>query len=226
VSVPLVSLDDVKVHLPIRANVTEYDSRLSMLILTATRQIETAVEREFHAAAREEIFGTPDTVSYGYDFAGTTNESGILQRSRPARYALKTLNITPATLEVFYDASGEFAADTKVDAKNIVLDKEKGHLTVTFPMRRTVAGLKVVYTGGYESAGSPASLSASIPIDVKMACISQVLFLHTRMDAMNVGRTSEKKEGEGANMFSVSGGLTPEASALLGRYRAMRMSLD
>lgn len=222
---PLISLDDLKAHLPIRAGFTEYDARLSMLILTATKQIETATEREFERTARSQVFGTPSTITYGYDFAGTTNESGLLERARPARYTLQTINIDPNSLSVFYDPSGAFTADTQIDASNLSLDTTKGLLSVRAGMNRTVDGLRVDYTGGYV-AGADGTLSASIPIDLKMACVSQALFLHTRMDAMNVGRDSEKKEGEGANRFNVRGGLTPEASSLLVRYRALRVSLD
>lgn len=221
---PLISLDDVKVHLPIRAGVTEFDSRLTQLILTASHQIETATEREFAEAARVEIRGTPNTISYGYDFAGTTNDSGLLQRSRPARYSLETVNIDVNTVEVYYDPSGVFGADTLVDSQYVHVDSAKGHITVRHPMARTIDGLKIAYTGGYAVADG--TLSDSIPGDLKMAAISQTLFLHTRLNAMNVGRMAEKKEGEGANTFSVPGGLTPEAQALLVRYRPIRMSLD
>lgn len=223
---PLVSLEDVKAHLPIRTGVTDYDARLSLLILTATSQIEDATEREFHEATRTQDFGTPQTASYDYDFGGTANESGLVQVARPANFTLKTVNIDPNTLSVYYDPSRAFGADTLVDPANYVLDAAKGFLSVRIPMTRTVAGLRVVHTGGYAAAGSPSSLSASIPVDLKMACIAQTLFLWARVDPMNIGRMAEKKEGEGANSFTSRGGLTPEAAALLVRYRAMRMSRD
>lgn len=224
-TVPLISLDDLKAHLPIRAGVTEFDTRLTLLILTATKQIETATDREFDRVARSQTFGTPSTITYGYDFAGTTNETGLLERARPARYTLQTINIDPATLSVYYDPSGVFPESSKLDPTQLSLDTTKGLLTVRASMHRTVDGLRVDYTGGFATGGD-GTLSDAIPIDLKMACVSQSLFLHTRMDAMNVGRESEKKEGEGANRFNVRGGLTPEASSLLVRYRALRVSLD
>ena len=223
---PLITIDDIKAHLPIRVGNTNYDDRLNLLIETATDQIQTATEREFESASRTEDFDTPITGNYVYDFYGTTNEHGLVQLARPAHYTLRALNIDANTLQVFYDPTREFPATSEVDAANLVLDAAKGFLSVRVPMVRTVGGLRVTYTGGYASGGDPVSLRDSIPADLKLACITQVLYMWSRLDPTNVGRMSEKKEGEGANMFNTTGGLTPEAQALLVSYRAMRMSRD
>lgn len=88
-------------------------------------------------------------------------------------------------------------------------------------MAENPRGLKVVYTAGYE-AGDDGSLDATAPADLRMACITQTIALYNRLAPDNVGMNSDRGQNNKNatfRQFSSTGGLTPEAAAMVVGYR-------
>ena len=222
-TVPILALEDAYAHVPIRAGNTEFDDRLSLLILTASTQIEHAIDRELDQKERTQFFHVPTTQNQTFDFSGTSNETGLRTTVRSVRFTLNTLAVT--SVQVFYDPSGVFAADSEIDSKYYSLNAEMGLLTVRYPMVESMDSLKVVHTGGFLATGDPLNLSENVPADIKLAAVSQMVFLFTRSFADNVGKSDDSRAGQSAGRFSVLGGLVPEATALVSRYKAFGIGI-
>lgn len=225
-TVPILALEDAYAHLPIRAGNTEYDDRLTLLILTASTQIEHAIDRELDRKERTQLFKVPTTSNQTFDFSNTSNETGLRTTVRSVRFTLNTIDVDPNSVTVYYDPSGAFAADTEIDSKHWSLNAEMGLLTVRYPMVESMDALKVVHTGGYAEGGDPLTLTDSVPADIKLAAVSQLVFLFTRSFVDNVGKADDTRQGSnGGQRFAVLGGLVPEASALVSRYRAFGVGI-
>jgi hypothetical protein len=225
-TVPIVTVEEVRALLPIREGNVTFDPKINLLIATASGQIENAIRRELDRKARVEFFRTPDTGRSFYDFDNTTNASGLYSNPRRTRYALNTVNIDPESLVVHYDPARQFGEGTAVDPKLLTLNAKDGLLTLHLTMRDSMDGLRVMYTGGFAASGEPLTLSESVPADIKMACLSQVLHLFNRFTADNAGKESDSTQRRsGGGRFSVSGGLVPEAVALVSRYKAVGLGI-
>lgn len=231
VSLPLVSLADVTAHLPVRSGDSSYDDRINLLIATATQQIEAATNRRFASQAHTQFFRTHSTAESRYDFYGTGNESGAYTFAREKRYVLRGFPVTvteQTPFRVFYDPCRVYGDDTEVDPADYVLDADTGVLALRLATTEGTNFLKVTYTAGYaaDDPDTPTYL-VDVPVDLKLACITQTLHLFTRTTTDNIGvdlaDRSSKTTVEAR--FTSRGGLTPEAAALVSRYRQPLLGL-
>lgn len=217
---PLVVISDVLGYLPVRSGNAAFDERISMLIDVATTQIETATNRSFTFQQHTEYFSTVDTASKRYDFSGSTNESGLYTYSRPIRYVLKGIPVSPsASFTVYYDTRRVYSGDTIVPSTDYTLNKASGILTLRTPMREGENFLKVVYSAGY-SLDPSNSFLVDVPTDLKLACVTQVIHLFGRLTPDNIGVDSDRgSKSVDAAKFTRLGGLTIEAASMVHRYR-------
>jgi len=229
ISKPLVSVSDVRPLLPIRAGMEDYDARIAGLILTATRDIERAIDRRLTRQVFTQTFPTYDAETVSYDFNVSNNESGLLSAARTVRYNLLGCDVLASPeVEVYYDRAEAFAAETVL---RFGIDyfirpaADQGYLELRYPTRESPGGLKVTYTAGYEVDTASDSLRLSAPDDLRTACQLQVLFLWNRTTSDNVGMDVDRAQGKNsAAKFRVRAGLTPEAAAMVAPYRQPKLS--
>ena len=225
-TVALVSLEEVKATLPVRPGNTEFDERLSKLILQATSQIENATGRELWLADRVEYFSTRRNYEEVYDLYNPANDYGTSYRSRPQRLVLKATAIQGAdAVEVRYDPYRVFGDDTVVDPSLYVVDLENSIVTLLAATVETFNGIKVSYFGGYDNDDN--HVLTGVPDFLKLACVTQVQFLFTKLAGDNVGQDTDRSKGSvGSGRFTTTAGLTPEVAdmvsglkrTLTGRY--------
>ena len=223
---PIVTAEEVRGLLPIRAGNTSFDTKISLLISVASGAIENAINRELDKRIRVETFRTPDTTQVFYDFTNPTNERGLFAKPRRVRYNLKAFNIDlTAGFDVRYDPNRLYDDSTIVDPTNYSIAASDGYLTVYYSMGDYMDALKVTYTGGF-APDSEGTLTASAPSDIKMACLAQVMHLFGKFTSDNIGKEADTTQGYarkvmGGNKFAVASGLVPEALSLVQRYRAI-----
>ena len=224
-TIALVTVAEVKGELPIAAGNTSFDARIQRYIDLASSQIEDATQCEFDLRARVEFFATQDTRDLVYDFSNTQNEAGVYLTARRRRIVLKAVPVlaSPA-IDIRYDPNRVWGDDTIVDPANYVVAADEGVVTLIYPTIRSAQALRIAYTAGYASSGSPLTLSASIPAKLKQACISQVQFLFQKLAGDNLGMTSDRAEGKvPAGQFSTVKGLIPEVADMVSGYRRLVM---
>ncbi len=220
-SSPIVSLDDVKIHMPVRDGNADFDDKLTAFIRVATTQIENATKRSFTLQARTELFNSPETSRLVYNFAGSDTglipdvNAGLARRVRETILMLDVFPVdTALNVDVFYDPNRKFPANTEIDEDAYFVDGDAGRILLRFPMARGIQFIKVTYTGGHVVADS--TLSASAPEDLKLACILQTIYLFKKSNPDNVGARKDRKQGKvNEAQFTRSSGLTPEAASLL-----------
>jgi hypothetical protein len=146
--------------------------------------------------------------------------------ARPVRYVLKAFNIdTNEQFVVKYDPLREFADDTIVPATNYTINAADGILMIRYAMCEAAQALQVTYTGGY-AANTEGNLSDTIPVELKMACLAQVLHMFGKFTADNIGKIADTTEGRtGGNNYAAKMGLVPEALSLIARYKAVGVGL-
>lgn len=216
----LVTLNELKTYIQIKDTNTAYDAELKQLARVATKSLETFTRRSFEAAEYTEYFGTRNSVTYMYDVSGDySNAEGILQDAQVQKFNLKGY---PVDLEedflVYYDPNRVFGDDTLVPDTDYFLNAAGNTL---FLMRGTVESpraIKIVYTGGYTTAldGSDLIINGA-PEDLKLACITQVVFFFSKLTESNVGVKGSKKHSP--EYIQNEQMLCPEAQALAFPYR-------
>jgi hypothetical protein len=224
---PIVSVEDVRSHLPVRAGDESFDARLASLILVATTQIESATGRRFTRQSFTQVFPTIETGRYTYDFANPTNEDGLISRPRQVRYYLAGVDplASPAPT-VHYDPSGLFGEQTLVAPGGYSLDQATGTIALRIATRDHPAALRVVYTAGYAIDIPSDSLRVAAPETLKMACVLQAVAMFNRFNADNLGMDIDRgKGGADTGRYVTRNGLTPEAAGLVALYRRHRTGL-
>lgn len=231
-TLPLVELDEVKVKLPIRAGNPDFDQELTDLILTATLQIEKHTNRLFTSQVHTEFFNTRQSRVRSLDVGGTL-ESGVSVTAHDQPINLRGFpldisdNLTLVILN--YDPNRDFLASTLLSGINnkdyFVDGDEQDHrsgIILTKATQRFLRSLKITYTAGYASAGSPATLSAAAPNDLKAACVYQAMHMFQRTRPENIGVGEDRtKGGKNRPRFMRTGGITPEVGSLLVPYRRL-----
>lgn len=218
---PLVTIEDAAALLPIRPGNTSQDAKLTLLINTASALIEQTISRELDKKQRVEIFDAPNTYRAYYDFNNPENNAGSYVNPRQVRYMLKAFNIdTTATFEVRYDETREFTDDsTIIDPANYTIDAERGIVLLRYAMCEAPASVKITYTGGY-AVNAEGNLSDTIPTEIKMACLAQVMHMFGKFTAENIGKSADTTEGKtGGNAYASKMGLVPEALSLISKYK-------
>lgn len=211
-TIPLVTIAEAKEFIGMRATNTDHDASVKLFTMLATKMIEQATGRAFAKGATSELFNTPETYLQGSELR--------------VSYALAGFNVDMGQpFEVYYDERGVFGADTALTAlDDYIVDYTNGILHLKYNTDRAFNSLKVVYTAGYDIAGTPPTLSASAPEDLKHACLYQTSYMRKRAKPDNVGMTgdvgmSTNKSGTGAAQWNTPNGLCAEAVNLAGFYR-------
>ncbi len=159
---PIISLDDLKVQLPIRQGNAEFDARLLSLIDVATAQIETATRRNFTKQAYVERFNTSLNTKRVLDLLGTDtyssrgfHDAGSIRVSRDQIITLTAPVVDLAVpVVVEYDPVRKFTLAESlsfvvVDALNFTVDADEGRIFLRHPTARGFQYLRVTYTGGF-----------------------------------------------------------------------------
>jgi hypothetical protein len=223
---PLVTLNEVRGYMAIRADVSmpDVDARLTTLTMLATRQLETALSMEFDYKQRTQYFTPSKAAQYKYDMTGQSMfESGVRAAPRSQSMWLKAPPIDlNAAVSVWYDPALAYDDTTLLDPASgaYVLDEERGKLTLRIMSYHHERAIKVSYFGGYTIDQATGTLTTSAPVELKTACIIQTVFLFTRIQPDNIGMNVDRGQGKVSDgTFSTRGGITPEASSLLWSYR-------
>lgn len=239
-SKPLVTIDEVKVLLPIRAGNADFDERVASLIVLATKQIEQATKRFFEKQEHTQFLASRDTARATLDLIGDDratvmalvedfHTSGTRTEITPQTLTLQSFPVdTAQTVEVIYDPLMRFANNQTfivVNSNSYEVDPDNGLLHLRFPMRRGRRRLRVKFTAGFVAAGSPSTLSDDLATqgfeDIKQAAIIQATFLFKKLDRENVGKKKDRRQGGSDADFWKIGGLAPEAASLLTKYKAI-----
>ena len=221
----LVTLADVRAEFPIVEGNTDFDTRLTRLLRTASSQIETATGRQMTYGARVETFDTALSVNLLYDLYGTSNEDGVAITASQQRFVLKAAPVdTEAAFEVRYDPNRIFGDDTILPASAYVLDAYEGTLRLLAGTAQAPAALRVSYSGGFNLSGDEQQPGELLPEDIREACMSQIKFLWTKGQPENAGQDTDRSRGSSpAGRFNTPSGLIPEAAALVARYKRLLM---
>lgn len=217
---PLVSVQAAKTVLAVRGDTAEFDEAISANILTATHQIERAVNRFFTRQSFVEYFHTGKTELTRYDLGGNSMD-GLTSTIRPSRFVLHGYPVdTGLTIDVRYDPSRAFGDDTIVSSEYYNVDSETGVLRLLYSTGDWQRALRVSYTGGYAIDTGTDSLNVAAHPLIRQACITQTSFLQTRLRADNIGMDTERgSRFVGAARFTTIAGLTPEAAHMVGYLR-------
>jgi len=223
---PLISRNDLTDYIEIRAGFTGKDNLLDGLILTATRQIETATRRSFTKQSRVEILDTKKSVDVFYDFSGDY-DSGDYTSIKEQVITLKGVPIdnTLNDFRLYYDLERVWASTSVINSSDYYRDDENSLIYLKYPTSSARLSLKAVYTAGYAVTAAtnvlPANLSAAIPSDLKLACIYQVMWLYNKRfpETMNVTQDSLDGAASARNFTKPIAGIVPDAWNLLSPYR-------
>lgn len=221
----LVTLDDIKEHLPIRTAVTEYDATLTKLALVATRQIERACRRHFTKQQFVELHTARHAFHNVLDLQGGS-ESGMVTRIREQTLILKAKPIDlDETFEIRYDPNADRAFDSQFDVieeDDYSVDPDTGVVILTVKTYHVRDGIQVTYTAGY-AEGVSGTLSENAPDDLKLAAAVQTIWLWKRVLPDNIGGVDKDSQGQGQPFRShvlapvVPGLLTPYVRPLTGK---------
>ncbi len=220
---PFVTIDEVRSRLPFRDTNFDKDERLQEIIATSSLQIEASLGRVFAVQAYVEFFNSRNTRRFSYDVYGDSDE-GFQYISDEIPLYLNGWPIDDMlTVEIRYDTSRAFLAGSVVPVANYDIDVENSRILLAHPMFRARRSIQVTYTAGFANdAGSPATLSGTLPSDLKEACILQTIHMFNRTNPDNVGLAIDRTKGR-ANLgrFTTTSGITPEAATLIKKYRRL-----
>jgi uncharacterized membrane protein YccC len=209
VQAALASLDDVKQFIETRSDDDSFDRRLLMLARTATRQLERFTRSEFPKEERTEFFDSRCLIKNNREIVPLM----LRLKARPVDFG--------QTFSVRHDVDRVFGAATELASTDWHYDTGKQRLVITAALTAAPMALRVTYTGGYavddpneggaedDYGDIDLNMSAAAPDMLKMACITQVMFLWNKMADQSIGRTSD-----GETDFATSFNLAPEAADL------------
>jgi hypothetical protein len=218
-TVPLISVEDVRALLNLRPNNTSFDARLARIIGAVTNQIQAHCRRDFERKVHNEFHTSRNAYNRAYNFAGSSYDGLDGGTTLVVREQIIMLRSAPVDVNepftVLYDPSRRFTPETEVPTENYFVDADAARIILKYPTNYAPAALKLTYTAGY--AVNEGTLSASIPDDLKQAVMMQVLHTFNREDIANVG--AEDNDMESGRVPVQAGGLIREAVALLAPYR-------
>lgn len=216
----LVTLDELKTQLSIQNSNTSFDDSLKQLARVSTKALETFCRRVLTSAAYTEYFSTRYSKTFSYDLSGDyQNLDGLLEGANVQRFPLNGFPVDlNSAFSVYYDTTREFADDTLLDSTDYYINSAGNALYLLKGTIEAPRSLKVTYTGGYATSLSGSDLIISgAPEDLKMACITQVIFFFNKIQEGNIGVRGSKKHSpeyiQNAQM------LCPEAQAFALPYR-------
>lgn len=161
-TVPIVGIDALKLHLPIRPGNTDLDDKLRQILRIATAQIEAETRRSFDRVERVEYHNTRDNGYLTLDLHGTAETSETYRQLGTRHHIVEqtlylgTVNVDEGEdITVRYSPTRDFsAADSVVSADFYEVDPENGRVFLRIATIRMVRSVQVTYTGGYAVAQS------------------------------------------------------------------------
>ena len=156
---PLISLDDIKNQLPVRAGNVDFDPRLRSLINVATAQIELATHRNFTRQSHVEFQNSRKATKRllnlgGIDTFGAKSfhDAGTMDVSLEQTLGLAGFPVDPAqAIEVRYDQARLFInAVTLIDSDAYTVDDENSRILLRFPTFRGIRTIRIKYTAGFD----------------------------------------------------------------------------
>lgn len=200
--------EDVKEFAPINASFSSLDSRLDIVIASATQLIKQYCNRDFDKIVRTEFYDTPK-------FRIVT----------PFKFFIKEPPIDIAASFSFKLSSAfDWSDSTELEegeGKEFTIDKLKGVITLFKATSKLRMSAKIVYTGGYAIDGTDSDLII-VPSEVKQATVLQANWLLQRALSQDMAQTEDVKSGERVALDKGAiGDLLPEARGLLASHRHM-----
>ena len=222
-TVPLITLLEFKRYLSIRDSITDYDDQIAEITAQSTKQLEQFTNQKFEKSARIEYFPARDNNKPVLDLIGM-NRDGYYSQVTHQVLLLKSKPVNQgASFVLKYEPNRKWDDVAAADSESYYVDAEAGKVVILFATSKTPRGFQVSYTGGYASAGSPTTLSASAPEDLKLACLAQSYFLFDKLNTQSFGVMSAK--GEDGKMYRKQDGiLCQEALKLAQPYRRIGLS--
>ena len=206
ISIPIISLQELKVLLPVRSGNTDFDARMSQAIEVATLQLEGHCHRLFAKQTHVQFFSSRQTHRNGF----ARGEQILTLHGMPVDEGQPII--------VSYDPVRVWDADDLIDTSNYHVDDEGGRIFLRIGSRVLIRSIKVEYTAGYEAVSG--TLSDNAPEDLKMACAIQAANIFHRSDPNNIGVTERQGKGKNATAkWSRESGITPEAASYARRFR-------
>lgn len=220
---PLITLEEFKQYLDMNSGVTNYDSRIEVISAQATKQLEQFTRQKFTKAARTEYFGTYDNSVPELDLAGTSRD-GYYDKTTPRPLLLGSMPVdSSADFSLKYDPYRRWDEVEDVSEDAYFVDYDNGKVILEFATVASLRSIKVEYTGGYASSGSPATLSDSAPEDLKLACLAQSYFLFDKLHSQSFGIEAQSGS-DGKTYRKQDGILCHEAMRLAQPYRRIGIS--
>lgn len=193
----LVTLDEIKQYISVQDEDETFDAQLMNLAQNATKLLETFCRRKFAEDEYVDYFTARNSGGYSYDITGNaSNTSGILEQEDVQRFGIKGY---PVNLEqaftVKYDPSRAFGDDTALAEAEFFFDESKNAVYVTRALSAGKNVISVEYTAGYSvteevGTGDDAvtyDIISGAPEDLKMACVTQVVFMFNKYREGNIG---------------------------------------
>lgn len=217
----LVTLTELKRYIAINDDNSSFDASLKQLARVATKSLETYCRVNFSRAEYTEYFNTRNSTQYAYDLTSDyTNLEGILEANQVQRFPLKGVPVdTEEDITVWYDTSRQFADSlAALAATEFYINAAGTSLYLLKGTANAARSLKVTYTGGYTTAVQAGeTILTGAPENLKLACITQVIYLFNKMQEGNVGVRGSKKHSP--EYIQNEQMLCPEAQALAIDFR-------
>ena len=195
----LVTLEEIKMYINVRDADDGFDAQLLNLAKNATKLLENYCRRSFEKKVYTEHFNTRDTRGVVYDLAGGTyNDSGLIDKPGVQRFSLTGYPIdADAPISANFDAQRACQSGTALAAEQFFIDPKNSVFFLQKGVPAVLRGLQVSYTAGYEAAEEQTEATAGDPIDytvlvdapedLKMACVTQVVFMFNKYREGNIG---------------------------------------
>lgn len=217
----LVKLSEIKQYIEVNEENTSFDESLKQLARVATKQLENFCRRTFSAQEYTETFNTRYAGTFAYDLTGDySNMEGVLVQYKAQRFPLKGFPInTEEDFEVSYDISRAFGDSIEPLVETDYFINQAGNaLYLLKGTAEAYASLRVVYTGGYttELVGTELVITGA-PENLKLACVTQVMFLFNKYREQNIGVRGQKKHSPEYVMNEQM--LCPEAQSMAFEFR-------
>lgn len=220
-TVPLVSLDEVKAYIPTNPGYSNNDAKYLMLAKQATAAIEVLCRTKFARDEYTQYFDSYRTGKQLIDLYGTSL-SGYSQGTTPQFFLLKALPVDMSEpFTVYYDPDRQYAEASIISPVGYFVEEESGRLRIDSITDSYPRAFKVVYTAGYELAvdvTTGQNYVAGAPDDLKMACLLTIQYI---FDKVNLRTTNSVQRGDTDNdSDTVAKGIVPqEAMNLLLQHK-------
>ena len=145
---------------------------------------------------------------FEFDSAETTEYKDAVDDSKTLYLKKKGID-TEETIAVYYDATGDFAASTAVDATTYHVLADAGQIILDTPYDGGTYRWKIAYTGGWDEDTAPASL--------RFAIVGLAAFLYKKAKAGNWGLENDSPGTAQTLKFQTM--IPPDVAVLLNLHR-------